>query len=79
MRQIILGLCKRFFLALCAKLNLDGDIFFLILRSKIRKKMSPSKEYFAAVGGENLFTKPQRIFRCRRRRKILYTTPTTCK
>ena len=25
--------------------SLDGDIFFLILRSKIKKKMSPSKEY----------------------------------
>jgi hypothetical protein len=46
-------------MALRAKLNLDGDIFFLILRSKIRKKMSPSKEYFAAAGGENLFTQPQ--------------------
>jgi hypothetical protein len=45
-------------LALRAKLNLDGDIFFLILRSKIRKKMSPSKEYFAAAGGEILFTEP---------------------
>ena len=50
------GCVKRFFLALRAKLNFDGDIFFLILQSKIRKKMSPSKEYFAAVGGENLFT-----------------------
>ena len=50
------GCVKRFFLALRAKLNLDGDIFFLILRSKIRKKMSPSKEYFAAVGGKILFT-----------------------
>jgi len=38
---------------------LDGDIFFLILLRKIRKKMSPSKEYFAATGGENLFTQPQ--------------------
>jgi hypothetical protein len=45
-------------LALRAKLNLDGDIFFLILLRKIRKKMSPSKEYFAAAGGENLFTQP---------------------
>ena len=46
-------------MALRTKLYLDGDIFFLILRSKIRKKMSPSKEYFAAAGGENLFTQPQ--------------------
>ncbi|MFZ4426279.1 MAG: hypothetical protein ACOYOO_03905, partial [Saprospiraceae bacterium] len=59
------GCVKRFFLALRAKLYLDGDIFFLILRSKIRKNMSPSKEYFAAAGGENPFTQPQ----------IFYTTP----
>jgi hypothetical protein len=52
------GCVKRFFLALRAKLNLDGDILFLILLRKIRKKMSPSKEYFAAAGGENLFTQP---------------------
>jgi hypothetical protein len=61
----IWGCVKRFFMALRAKLYLDGDIFFLILRSKIRKKMSPSKEYFAAAGGENPFTQPQ----------IFYTTP----
>jgi hypothetical protein len=35
---------------------LDGAIFFLILRSKIRKKMAPSKESFAAEGGKRLFT-----------------------
>ncbi|MFZ4426125.1 MAG: hypothetical protein ACOYOO_03125 [Saprospiraceae bacterium] len=52
------GCVKRFFLALRAKLSLDGDIFFLILLRKIRKKMSPSKEYFAAAGGENLFSQP---------------------
>ena len=46
------GCVKSFFMALRAKLYLDGDIFFLILRSKIRKKMSPSKEYFAAEGGK---------------------------
>ena len=45
-------------MALRTKLYLDRDIFFLILRSKIRKNMSPSKEYFAAAGGENLFTQP---------------------
>jgi len=38
---------------------LDEDIFFLIVPRKIRKKMSSSKEYFAAAGGENLFTQPQ--------------------
>ena len=41
------GCVKRFLLALRAKLNLDGDIFFLMLLRKIRKKMSPSKEYFS--------------------------------
>jgi len=56
-------------MALRAKLYLDGDIFFLILRSKIRKKMSPSKEYFAAAGGENLFTQPQNIIWCEAPRK----------
>jgi hypothetical protein len=50
-------------LALRAKLYLDGDIFFMILRSKIMKKMSPSKESFAAAGGEMLFTQPQIILR----------------
>ena len=46
-------------MALCAKLSLDGDIFFLILLRKIRKKMSPSKESFAAAGGERFFIQPQ--------------------
>jgi len=49
-------------LALRAKLNLDGDIFFLILLRKIRKKMSPSKENFAAAGGKRLFTQSQILF-----------------
>jgi hypothetical protein len=49
---------KRLFMALRAKLYLDGAIFFLILRSKIKKKMAPSKECFAAEGGEILFTQP---------------------
>ena len=57
-RRILWGCVKMFFTALRAKLNLDGDIFFLILLRKIRKKMSPSKEYFAAEGGKNLFTQP---------------------
>ena len=46
-------------MALRAKLYLDGDIFFMILLRKIMKKMSPSKESFAAAGGEMLFTQPQ--------------------
>ena len=45
-------------MALHAKLYLDGDILSLILRSKIRERMSPSKEYFAAAGGKILFTQP---------------------
>jgi len=40
---MLLGLCKKCFFALRAKLYLDGDIFFLILQSKIKKKMSQSK------------------------------------
>ena len=55
-------------MALRAKLFLDGDIFFLILLRKIRKKMSPSKEYFAAAGGENLFTQPHQKNPSRRSR-----------
>jgi hypothetical protein len=63
-------------LALRAKLYLDGDIFFLILLRKIRKKMSPSKEYFAAAGGENLFTQPLKTqFGAQRQEKSFYRTP----
>jgi hypothetical protein len=54
---------KSIFSALRAKLNLDGDIFFLISLCEIRKKMSPSKENFAAAGGKILFTQPQNIIR----------------
>jgi len=53
------GCVKSIFSALRAKLNLDGDIFFLISLCEIRKKMSPSKENFAAAGGKRLFTQPQ--------------------
>ena len=45
----------RLLLALRAKLYLDGDVFFLISLREIRKKTSPSKEYFAAVGGILLY------------------------
>ena len=48
----VMGLCEKSFSALHAKLYFDRDIFFLVLRSKIRKKMSLSKEYFAAAGGK---------------------------
>ena len=52
------GCVKSIFPAPCAKLYLDGDIFPLILLRKIKGKMSPSKESFAAEGGERLFTQP---------------------
>jgi hypothetical protein len=57
-------------MALRAKLYVDGDIFFLILRSKIRKKMSPSKEYFAAAGGENFSHNPFKLLLARIADKI---------
>jgi len=47
-----------------SKHNLDGDIFFLISLREIRKKMSPSKENFAAAGGKILFTQPLYIYPC---------------
>ena len=52
--SILCGCVKSPFSALRAKLNLDGDIFFLISLCEIRKKMSPSKENFAAAGGKTL-------------------------
>ena len=48
-------------MAFRAKLYLDGGIFFLILRIKIKKKMPPSKESFAATGGKILFTQSHSI------------------
>jgi hypothetical protein len=45
-------------MALCAKFKFETDVFFLLLRSKIRKNTSVSKEYSVAVGGERLFTRP---------------------
>ena len=41
-----------------AKHSLDGDIFFMILRSKIIKKMSPSKDNLARSDKKRLFTQP---------------------
>ena len=65
------GCVKSLFMALRAKLSLDGDIFFLILRSKIKKKMSPSKECFAAYGGKRLFTQPLKtLFGVKRQIKV---------
>ena len=45
-------------MALRAKLYLDGDIFFLILLRKIKKKMSPSKDNLARSAINRLFTQP---------------------
>jgi hypothetical protein len=45
-------------MALRAKFKFETDVFFMILRSKIMKNTSVSKEYSAAVGGKNLFTQP---------------------
>ena len=39
-----------------SKHNLDGDIFLISLCEI--KKMSPSKEYFAAEGGKRPFNNP---------------------
>jgi hypothetical protein len=41
-----------------AKFSLDGDIFFLISQSEIRKKMSPSKFNLARSAEKILFTQP---------------------
>ncbi|MEY4133887.1 MAG: hypothetical protein RL386_237, partial [Bacteroidota bacterium] len=41
-------------MALRAKFKFETDVFFMILRSKIMKNTSVSKEYSAAVGGKNL-------------------------
>ena len=46
-------------MALRAKFKFETDVFFMILRSKIMKNTSVSKEYFAAAGGKRLFTQPQ--------------------
>jgi len=54
-----LVLCKKVFAALRAKLKFETDVFFMILRSKIMKNTSVSKENSAAEGGKNLFTQPQ--------------------
>jgi hypothetical protein len=53
------GCVKRFFTALRAKLKFETDVFFMILRSKIMKNTSVSKENSAAAGGKNLFTQPR--------------------
>jgi hypothetical protein len=45
-------------MALRTKFRFETDVFFMILRSKIMKNTSVSKEYSAAAGGKNLFTQP---------------------
>jgi hypothetical protein len=49
-------------MALRAKFKFETDVFFMILRSKIMKNTSVSKEYSASEGGKNLFTQPQDYF-----------------
>ena len=36
-------------MALCAKFKFETDVFFMILRSKIMKNTSVSKEYWGCV------------------------------
>jgi hypothetical protein len=44
-----------------AKYSLDGDIFFVILLRKIRKKMSLSEYNLARSAMKRLFTQPLKI------------------
>jgi len=46
-------------MALCAKFKFETEVFFMILRSKIMKNTSVSKENSAAAGGKRLLTQPQ--------------------
>ena len=46
-------------MALRAKFKFETDVFFMILRSKIMKNTSVSKEHSAAEGGDRLFTQFQ--------------------
>ena len=46
------------FMVLRAKFKFETGVFFLTLRSKIRKNTPVSKEYSAAAGGDILFTQP---------------------
>ena len=56
---LVWGCVKSLFMALRAKFKFETDVFFMILRSKIMKNTSVSKEYSAAEGGKNLFVQPQ--------------------
>ena len=47
---LVWGCVKSLFLALRAKFKFETDVFFMILRSKIMKNTSVSKEYSAAEG-----------------------------
>ena len=56
-----MGLCKKVLPPTAAEFSLDGDIFFLISQSEIRKKMSPSKFYLARSAIKRTFyTSPDR-------------------
>jgi hypothetical protein len=57
-RMMFWGCVKSRFMALRAKFKFETDVFFMILRSKIMKNTSVSKEYSAAVGGKRFFTQP---------------------
>ena len=46
-------------MALRAKFKFETEVFFMILRSKIMKNTSVSKEYSAAEGGRTLFAQTQ--------------------
>ncbi|MEY4135828.1 MAG: hypothetical protein RL386_2178 [Bacteroidota bacterium] len=50
-------------MALRAKLKFETDVFFMILRSKIMKNTSVSKEYSAAEGGKTFLHNPKIISR----------------
>ena len=70
------GCAKSFSPPAAAKYSLDGGIFFLIFRSKIRKKMPPSKFNLARSAKNRRFPQPLKIiFRCGRRRKTLGVYP----
>ena len=49
-------------MALRAKFKFETDVFFMILRSKIMKNTSVSKEYFAAAGGEYFLHNPKATY-----------------
>jgi hypothetical protein len=55
------GCVKSIFSALRAKLKFETDVFFMILRSKIMKNTSVSKENSAAEGGKTFLHNPRLV------------------